>query len=184
MPKDPPQVWDLSDLEQKRRLIYQIQKLKGLHEVAIHPRKLTRTLKQNRYYWVAVAAPFAEWLRESQGDSFINTEDAHEMLKWKILGPKEIVSPLTGEVELMPARSRTLDTADFAEFVDKAAAWLAEFCEIIVLPPELFIEPKEGNSNERERIKTWGVPDTRRSSDRSVDSGERQEDRSSSDLSN
>lgn len=139
--RDPPQIWNLDDINERRRLAYQISKLRGLHEVSIHQRKLTRTLSQNRYYFAAVVSPFAEWLRETQGDNFIDSEQAHEMLKWKILGPTEIHNE-AGEVETLPPRSRTLETVEFAEYVDKAAAWLAEFCEIIVLPPELFSESK------------------------------------------
>jgi hypothetical protein len=120
----------------------QIQKLKGLYEVSIHPRQITRTLSQNRYYFAAVVGPFAEWLRETQGDNFIDSEQAHEMLKWKILGPTEIHNA-EGEVETLPPRSRTLETAEFGEYIEKCAAWLAEFCEIVVLPPEVFYESKK-----------------------------------------
>lgn len=141
--RDPPQIWNLDDINERRRLAHQISKLRGLHEVSIHQRKLTRTLSQNRYYFAAVVAPFAEWLRETQGDNFIDSEQAHEMLKWKILGPVEIASPVTGEVEILPPRSRTLTTGEFSEYVDKAAAWVGEFCEINVLPPELFSETKK-----------------------------------------
>lgn len=142
--KEPPQIWNLDDIEQRRKLMSQVSKLRGLHEVSIKLRRRTRTLKQNKYYWVAVAAVFAEWLRESQGDPFIDAEQAHEILKIQILGYKEIVNKETGEVVLVPPRTRGLTTMEFWDYVENASAWLASFAEIIVIPPkEFYEEPDE-----------------------------------------
>ena len=80
---------NLSDASVKRRLMVQISKLTGLHEVKIKPRKRTRTLDQNSYYFVAVVQPFRDWLRDEYGDLQISSEQAHEMLKVKMLGMDE-----------------------------------------------------------------------------------------------
>ena len=142
--REPPIVWNLNELSEKRRLIEQITKLpKGLYEVSIKPRRRTRTLRQNKYYFVAVVAPFAEWLRENYGDSGITADQAHEMLKVQILGWDERYSEAVGKTLKFIPRSHDLNTMEFWEYVEKASAWLAEFAEIIVLPPELFYESKE-----------------------------------------
>lgn len=136
-------VLNLSDLSTKRRLLQKIQMLSGLYEVSIKPRKLTRSLNANAYYFVAAATPFRDWLREQYGDDRITTEQAHEMLKVKILGLDEKLVEGTSEVLRLIPRSKTLDRSEFADYVDKCAAWLAEFCGIVVLPPELFFERRE-----------------------------------------
>lgn len=141
--REPAIVWNLSDVEQKRRLMSQVQKLTGLHEVSIKPRKLTRTLNQNGYWWVAVVGPFTEWLREAYGDPGITAEQAHEMLKVQALGWDERLIESTGQTMRLIPRSHDLNTAEFGELIDKAAAWLAEFCNLVILPPELFYESKK-----------------------------------------
>lgn len=138
--REPPVVWDLSKLDQKIKLVNQINKLEGLYEVSIKQRRQTRTLRQNKYYWVAVCAPFAEWLRESQGDPFIDSEQAHEVLKMEILGHKEIVNTDTGSIIQVPPRTRDLTTMEFWDYVENASAFLASFCEIVVIPPQRFYE--------------------------------------------
>ena len=115
----------------------------GLYEVSIKPRKRTRSFKANKYYFVAVAAPFAEWLRREWGDPSVTSEDAHEILKVKILGWDERLIEGTNETIKRIPRSRSLTPAEFGTLVDQSAAWLAEFCGIVVLPPELFYESKE-----------------------------------------
>ena len=105
----------------------------GLYEVLIKPQRRTRSLDANRYYFVALVQPFVEWLREEYGDPHITTDQAHEMLKVKILGLQHGV--------LVP-RTKTLDSKAFAEYVDCAAQWLQEFCDITVIPSEVFYETK------------------------------------------
>ena len=143
MSKSIPTVLNLSDLQVKRRLMQKVSMLSGLYEVTLKPRKLTRTLNQNRYYWAAVVSVFAQWLRDEWGDNTITSEQAHELLKKRILGSRVIVDKTTGEELELPATTRTLDTKEFGEYVDACAAWLAEFCGIVVLPPELFYEQRE-----------------------------------------
>lgn len=154
--REPPIVWNLSDIEQKRRLMGQIQKLSGLQEVSIRPRKLTRSFKANKYYFVACVAPFRDWLRENYGDSSISLDQAHEMLVVAVLGWDERHSENTGKTLKFRPRTHTLDSAEFAEYVDKSAAWLAEFAEIIVLPPDLFYESKEKHERTTREARSRG----------------------------
>lgn len=139
---DDVQVLDLSDPEAKRRLMAHVGSLKpGLYEVSIKPRRRTRTLDQNRYYWIAVVTPWLEWLRESEGDPSIDKDEAHEMLALAVLGPKRVTLP-DGTQTLRRARTRRMKTDEFADYVERAARWLAKFPGIVVLPPGLFYEKK------------------------------------------
>lgn len=136
--KEPALVLDLSDIDVKRRLLEKINQLSGLHEVTIRPRKFTRSLNQNAYYWSAFVAPFCEWLRAEWGDPSITSEQAHIELKKAVLGVREKVNERTGEVmELVPT-SHDLNTEEFTNFLEGAAKFLAETCGIVVLPAEVY----------------------------------------------
>lgn len=133
MPKQA-EIWNLAEASEKHRLMRQISTLPaGLYEVLINPKRKGRTLDQNAYLHVALVTPFAEWLREQYGDPHITLDQAREMLAVKVLGLQHGV--------LVP-RTSTLSTKEFTEFIENAAAWLAEFCEIIVIPSDLFYEMK------------------------------------------
>lgn len=139
---EPPLVVNLSDLAAKRRLMQKIGSLSGLHEVSIRPRKKTRSLNANAYYFSAIVLPFREWLREQWGDNSITTEQAHTVLKTQVLGTKEKVIESTGDViELIPT-THDMDKIDFGNYLDSAAKFLAEFAGIVVLSSDLFFESK------------------------------------------
>jgi hypothetical protein len=146
MKSEPKMVLDMDDIKVKRNLMAKISVMTGLVEVSIKPRKLTRSLSQNSYWWAAVVQPFSEWLSQEWGES-IELEQAHEILKQKILGTDELTNKKTGEVIEITRSSRVLDTAEFGEMIDKAALWLAEFCGIVVLPPEVFEDKSDQKSN-------------------------------------
>ena len=136
-------VLNLSDLAEKRKLMAHIGTLSGLYEVTLKPRKRTRSLDQNRYYWSAYVTPFTEWLRAEWGDRSITTEQAHDELKRAVIGVKSKVNEKTGEVmELMPP-SRTMDTMEFSDYLERAAEFLARTAGIVVLPAEMFYEEKK-----------------------------------------
>lgn len=143
MSENLKQVINMDDLPTKRRFMQKVQTMSGLWEVSLKHRKFTRTLSQNAYYWAAVVAPFTDWLRNEWGDSNVQAEQAHELLKTKILGTRELVNKETGEEIQIIRSSKMLDTAEFGEFIDNAAAWLAEFTGIVVLPPEMFYGEKK-----------------------------------------
>lgn len=140
--KEPPLVVNLDNVETKRRLMQKIQRLRGLHEVSIRPRKKTRSLNANAYYFAAYIPPWADWLREQYGDPTITNEQAHQLLKVRVLGPKEKILD-TGEVlEIIP-ETHSMDQVEFAMYLDKAKEFLQEFAQIIVLDSDLFWESKE-----------------------------------------
>lgn len=144
--KEPPRVVNFDDVGAKRRFMQGVQKLSGLQEVSIRPRKKTRSLNANSYYWAAYIPPWTDWLREQYGDPTITTEQAHELLKVRVLGPKEKVIEETGEViELIPT-THDMDKDDFAIYLDKAKEFLESFAGIVVLDSDLFWESKERRS--------------------------------------
>jgi len=138
--KEPALVLNMDDPEIKRRLMQQIGALKGLWELDLKPRRFIRSAKANRYYWIAVVIPFREWLREAYGDSWITAEQAHEMLKDKLLAGRK------GELGELPPTTTRLTSDEFAKYVDDAAAFLAEFCEVIVIPSEVFYQQGAKNA--------------------------------------
>lgn len=135
-------VLNMDDLTEKRKLMSKIGTLKGLYEVSLKPRKRTRSLDQNAYYWSAFVTPWLEWLRETQGDPSLTKEQAHIVLKSAVLGTKTLVNPQTGEAIEIPPNTRRMKTDEFSIYLDAAGKWLAEFAGIVVLDAEMFFEGK------------------------------------------
>lgn len=153
--KEPPFVLDMDSLHNKQRLMSKIGKLKGVWEFQIRQRKKNRSLNANSYYWAAYIPGWLEWLREASGEPWITAEQAHDALVKRVLGAKEIINKDTGEV-IDDARPSThdMDTNEFAEYLDRAAEFLASFCGIVVLPSEVYFEERDreyGNRNSDKR---------------------------------
>ena len=129
---------NLSDREVKRKLMSEIGRLSGPYEILIRQVKRTRSLDANRYYFAAVVTPFCEWLQEEWGDRHIDKEQAHEMLKVKILGVER--KKIGDETVTIIPRSKTLSTEEFSDYVDRCVDWLAGFTGIIPAPKELLYE--------------------------------------------
>lgn len=142
MKREQVEVYNLSDMASKHRLMGTIAKLQGLHEVYIKPQLKTRSLNANAYYFVAIATVFREWLREVWGDPTITTEQAHIEIKKAVLGMREKLNEHTGEMmELVPA-THTMDKYDYAAFIDKATEFVENYTGIAILKPELFAEER------------------------------------------
>lgn len=139
--KEPPLVLDMDSLHNKQRVMSKIGKMRGVWEFRMRPRKKNRSLNANSYYWAAFIPAWLEWLREASGEPWITAEQAHEALVKHVLGMKPIVNKETGEV-IDEARPTThdMDVTEFAQYLDRAAEFLASFCSIVVLPPEVYFE--------------------------------------------
>lgn len=131
----------MDDINAKRRLVAKVGTLHGLWEVSLTPRKKTRSLQANAYYWAAYIPAWLEWLREASGEPWITKEQAHKALAKHVLGTQQIVNKETGELidEIVP-ETHLMDTGDFNSYLDRAAEFLASFCGIVVTPSELFFE--------------------------------------------
>lgn len=125
---------DLSNRDDKRRLMTSIGAMSGLYEVTIKPKRNLRSLRQNAYYWSCVAAPLAQYL-SAQDYNITTPDEAHEVLKAKFLAVS-IVNKSTGEVFGKRVRSSTeLTTTEFWDYVERSRAWLLDFFGIITADP-------------------------------------------------
>lgn len=142
--KEPPLVLDMDSLHNKRRLMSKIGTLKGIWEIQMRPRKRNRSLNANAYYWAGFIPGWLEWLREASGEPWITAEQAHDALVKRVLGVRQIVDKETGEVidEARPS-THDMDTTEFAQYLDRAAEFLASFCGIVVLPPEMYFDQRD-----------------------------------------
>ncbi len=134
--KQKAEIWNLTEVSEKHRLMRQVSSLlPGLYSVLIKPKRPTRTLDQNAYYWVAVVAPFREWLQENWGEN-ATPEQAHDTLKLALLEMPKVEGIL-----IMP-RSRSLDKTEFSKYIERCIEFLATKCDIAVIPSDLFYEMK------------------------------------------
>lgn len=148
--KEPTLVLDMDSPHNKRRVMSKIQAMSGVWEFDMRPRKKGRSLNANAYYWSAFIPGWLEWLREASGEPWISPEEAHDALVKRVLGVKQIVNKETGELidEVRP-RTSEMDTTEFGQYLDRAAEFLASFCSIVVLPPEVYFEERNQQSKGR-----------------------------------
>lgn len=139
--REPAELVNFSDLAQKREFMQRIQPLKGLWEIRMKERRLTRTLQANRFYFAAVVLPWRNYLREAYGDNRISSDDAHEALKEVILGRTETdIKGLKGQKLTLGLRTRDMDIPEFSEYIEQCCEFLASFAGIVVLDSQLFIQ--------------------------------------------
>lgn len=123
---------NFSDEGPRRSLLMELSKLRGPHRISVCKYRKRRTDRQLRYYWPCVVQPFADFLR-AQGEN-VTDDEAHEYLKLRFNG-REIINPGSGEVVGTVGRSTgELDTSEFNDYVERCAAWLAEFGVIVQAP--------------------------------------------------
>lgn len=120
---------DLTPPETRRRLCAAIGSMTGWYTISLLPRRNTRSLRQNAYYWSCCVQPFYEFLREQGAVSCM--DESHEFIKDKHLRVP-IINKDSGEVIGWRTRSTTeLDTAEFSEFVEQTRDWLLDVFGII-----------------------------------------------------
>ncbi len=124
------EVIDFNNPTQTRLIHDYLRALKGPHRVEVKRYRPRRSDRSNRYYWVAIVHPFAEWMSEQYGEHF-DDDDAHQLLKRTHL-TRRIKHPKTGKVVEVIGSSAALDTAAFTEYVDKCVKLLADYCGITV----------------------------------------------------
>ena len=128
-------ICDLDNRTEKRALLTWIGALRGRWCVELTRERPQRSLNQNRWYRGCIVQAFYQFLRE-QDWSISRPEDAHRLIAKKFL-TVDIVNKGTGEVFDQQVRSTTeLTTAEFADYCDRARAWLLDMFGIIVPDPE------------------------------------------------
>lgn len=126
---------NLSVLDNKRRLVSQIGILDGWYDVSLMPRRPTRSLRQNAWYFSCIAAALAQYLSDQDYD-VTTTDQAHELLKARFL-KVAVTNKRTGEVLQNRVRSTTeLTTEEFSDYCERCRTWLADFFGIIVPDPD------------------------------------------------
>ena len=126
---------DLSNPTAKRELLTEIGRLVGLNDVHVKPVRMTRSTQANRYLFGVVYRAFIEFMRE-QGQA-ITSDDAHEYCKARFLPARELFNPNTGELlGTIPARTSTLDSAEFADYIDRVSFWLEDTFGIVLPEPD------------------------------------------------
>jgi hypothetical protein len=128
-------VIDMSNPADKRRLLTQIGAMSGPYEVEIQPKRNTRSLKQNAWYFGCIVHALGEYLRDQDYD-ITTDEEAHEILKARFLAVS-VMSKRTGEVLCRRVRSTTeLTTESMADYCERCRIWMADFFGIIVPDPD------------------------------------------------
>lgn len=128
-------VLNLNEPSIKQRLMSFVGKLTDFYEIDIKPRRSTRSLKQNAWYWACLVQPFYEFLKEQ--DYEITENDAHEILRMRFVGNKTIPNKKTGEVLVEHRISTTeLTTEQFSDYCEKCRDFLAQYIKYIAPDPD------------------------------------------------
>lgn len=133
---------NMDDMNAKRGFMSFIGTLRGLVDFTWKPRRRTRSLNANAYYHVAVVDPFLDYLRDQYGDSRITHEQAHEVLKIHVLGMDVKTDREGNTIQFIP-ETKIMDVPEFSAYIEDAAAFLATFAKIVVIPSEEFWESKD-----------------------------------------
>jgi hypothetical protein len=120
-------------------LLAAIRDLKGRHRVTIVKEFKGRTLSQNAYYWSCVVSPWAEWLIDMGHEISDDNEEAHGMLANRFLERSRHDSDGVIIGTYIESTSK-LTTVEFGEYIEQCAQFLAQFCSIVVEPPNPFYE--------------------------------------------
>jgi hypothetical protein len=122
----------------KRRLWAFLKGCRGKWRITAVRWRQRRTDRQNRYYWPAFVTPFLAYLNEENGESHTKLS-AHEILKGRFLR-STFIHKETGEAFDFTRSTTDLSTGEFNNYLDQCAAFLAEYCGIIVPEPSEYHE--------------------------------------------
>lgn len=128
-------VINFDDAREKADIFGRLGRLHGMNRLTICRARPRRSDKQNRYYWPCFVQPLADFLK--QQDHGITDDYAHEILKHKFLR-REVKDVNTGEVMTFTASTTELTTAEFNEYLENCAQWLAEMFGIVVPEPSVW----------------------------------------------
>ncbi len=128
---------DMSNAVHAAAFLNELKRLRGMYRVDIKRFRQRRSDRQNRYYWPCFVQPFAGFLRD-QGEN-VTADQCHEMLRHKFLC-RSVTDHKTGEALEFTASTTLLDTAEFNDYLDRCAHWLADMFGIIVPDPAAYHE--------------------------------------------
>lgn len=94
--------------------------------VQIDIREARRGNTFNKYYWSGVIKVFVDFFNQDKVfGRVVDAEFVHDILKVKFLGTRKQTLP-DGEVIEIPARSSSLTTSEFKDYVEYCKAWGGE----------------------------------------------------------
>lgn len=131
---------DFNNNAERDGFVIALRRLRGRHRISIVKHRRRRTDRQNRYYWPVFVKSFGDFLRE-QGEN-VTDDQAHEMLKHKFLR-QTWIDGRTGEALDYTRSTTALDVAEFNQYLDSVALWLADMFGIIVPSPDEYHEKEE-----------------------------------------
>jgi hypothetical protein len=94
-------------------------------EVTVQRMRATRSTAQNAWYWSTVL----QYISECTGD---DVTDLHEHFKVKF-NPKRL--HLGDEEQVIGGSTRTMNKAEFGEFIEKIRRWASEFLDCAIPDP-------------------------------------------------
>jgi hypothetical protein len=128
------QVIDFDDPTQKGLVLSRIRPLEGKWRLELVRYRPRRSDRQNAAYWPLVVEPFADYLTSEWGE-YTSPETAHEILKQNLLR-RRMVNKATGETLEYVGSTTELDTAEFSDYFERCAEFLAQNCGITVQNPD------------------------------------------------
>ena len=115
--------------------IHEYCKIEGDVIIEVQKLPLSRTLKQNKYYWGVVVKNVSECLNEA-GYS-VNDYDTHEIIKAKF--NKKVVENKKGLIDIETVCSTTdLSKEEFTKFIQRIQDWLIDNFNCILPSAEEF----------------------------------------------
>ncbi len=111
------EVYNLSDRSVKQELYRLIGAAQGFHEVTMKPKRETRRVRANNYYFGLIVTPTMKRINE-HGNNFTKKE-VHEWIKSKVLA-KDLVDKDGVVIGSVGDSSHDKDIPSFHAFVEKA----------------------------------------------------------------
>jgi hypothetical protein len=135
MRPDLQDTFDLSNPDEKRRLLSWLSARSGMYAVSAEPKRDTRTLRQNRAFWRLWVQPLHEYLAENDPKHPAGRDGrewAKKIICAAVLGVDRRTCPITGAVHEDAKGTSGLSVEEFADFLDRAAGWVATTPPVVV----------------------------------------------------
>ncbi len=105
----------------------------GQYSVEIKSIRQHRSIDQNAYMWGCVYPMLLEALNDS-GWEFVNTGQIHEYCKKKFASI-DVVNRNSGDIENLPADTKSMDTIQFSSYIDSIRNWAVEYLGMDIPDP-------------------------------------------------
>jgi len=123
-------------LDNREFFEYDLQSLEGLTvEITVKAKKITRSLRMNRYLWGIVYPPAViEFNNQNTFDKIMNKDKVHSYFKGLFIGYEELVHPHEGATSIEESTTE-LNNQEFITYFESIIAWCAEWLNIQIPYP-------------------------------------------------